>query len=156
MKLAGSIWIVMIGTILLNKGVIKIHILQRNDKNNNEISSSFNYINTTKIPTMSLPDNFPKLISCCNLLPDYTNYAKDFIETLDHVFASSATNVATTNSEDGDNKGEENIEMLEEYGFILKQSAPMPTRDDVTLKHAAMPNKFMHCDHDSLFCYFFH
>ena len=83
-------------------------------------------------PLISLPKSFPDLISGCLEMPKFTNYAVDFVDTLDYVLASAPS---------------------EEYpfGFSQKASAPMPDVDDVT-KFVAMPNECMPSDHVSVVC----
>jgi mRNA deadenylase 3'-5' endonuclease subunit Ccr4 len=81
-------------------------------------------------PSIVLPDTFPQLLSGCETMPEFTNFAVDFVDTLDYILASELS------------KGET-------YGFSLTKSACMPTLDDVK-KFVAMPNEFMPSDHVSL------
>ena len=77
-----------------------------------------------------LPDAFPQLVSGCEEMPKFTNFAVDFVDTLDYILASGS-------SKD------------EKYGFVPKQSARMPTEEDVK-QFVAMPNQFMPSDHVSV------
>jgi len=83
-------------------------------------------------PLISLPPSFPKLISGCLEMPEFTNYAIDFIDTLDYVLAS-----------------EPNAEEI--FGFKKKKSAPMPDESEIK-RFVAMPNEFMPSDHVSVVC----
>lgn len=83
-------------------------------------------------PIITLPSTFPNLISGCLEMPKFTNYAVDFIDTLDYVLASES-------SED------------EPFGFKQIRSAPMPTEEDVK-KYVAMPNECMPSDHVAIIC----
>ena len=65
-------------------------------------------------------------------MPEFTNYAIDFIDTLDYILASE-------------------VSTIEPFGFRQKRSAPMPRVDDIT-KYTAMPNQFMPSDHVSVAC----
>ena len=83
-------------------------------------------------PTISLPPTFPNLVSGCSEMPKFTNYAVDFVDTLDYIIASETSE-------------------LEPFGFGQKRSAPMPVAEDVT-KYVAMPNEVMPSDHVSVVC----
>lgn len=85
-----------------------------------------------KPPTISLPDSFPTLVSGCLKIPEFTNYAIDFVETLDYVLASEPS---TT----------------ELHGFIPLRDARFPTTEEMK-QFVAMPNEFMPSDHVSVVC----
>merc|ERR1712238_345313 len=85
-------------------------------------------------PFIKLPDSFPILQSGCKEMPKFTNYAPGFIDTLDYIFGSQASK-------------------NDIYGFLPKNSAPMPSMEDVK-KFVAMPNELMPSDHVSLVCDF--
>lgn len=85
-------------------------------------------------PAIFLPSRFPNLVSGCLEVPPFTNYATDFIETLDYVFASSPSS-------------------QEPYGFRPKGEAPMPS-EDLVKRYVAMPNEVMPSDHVALVCDF--
>jgi len=63
-------------------------------------------------PFIKLPDSFPILQSGCKEMPKFTNYAPGFIDTLDYIFGSQASK-------------------NDIYGFLPKNSAPMPSIEDV-------------------------
>lgn len=86
-------------------------------------------------PAVVLPSCFPSLVSGCVELPKFTNYATDFVETLDYVFASEPS-------------------VQETFGFRPKGEAPMPSEELVKEYYVAMPNKGMPSDHVSLVCDF--
>jgi len=83
-------------------------------------------------PVISLPPSFPNLISGYIEMPKFTNYAVDFIDTLDYILASEASE-------------------SEPFGFRRKVSAPMPTEEMIT-KYVAMPNECMPSDHVAIAC----
>lgn len=85
-------------------------------------------------PTIVLPSCFPTLVSGCLKVPAFTNYAVDFIETLDFVFASEPS-------------------AKETYGFRPLGEAPMPT-EDMVKSLVAMPNELMPSDHVAIVCDF--
>lgn len=89
---------------------------------------SYNYC----VPIITLPDSFPALISGCSTLPEFTNYAVDFVETLDYVIASEPSST-------------------ELFGFSSLRNAPFPSICDMK-KIIAMPNEFMPSDHVSVVC----
>lgn len=101
-------------------------------------SSSFDGSNDIACPPIiSLPTCFPNLISGCKAVPAFTNYAVDFVETLDYVFASSAPSSLES----------------EVIGFESFGEAPMPTKEMV-VKYVAMPNEVMPSDHVAIVCDF--
>ena len=63
-------------------------------------------------PSIELPDSFPTMLSGCQPNPSFTNFSLKFSETLDYVFASQPSKTHT-------------------FGFLPKQSAPMPSIQDV-------------------------
>jgi mRNA deadenylase 3'-5' endonuclease subunit Ccr4 len=65
-------------------------------------------------------------------MPEFTNYAIDFAETLDYVLASSPS-------------------YGEEFGFDVVSSAPVPTKLEMK-EYGAMPNENMPSDHASIAC----
>ena len=77
-------------------------------------------------PTIYLPSCFPNLISGYQKIPEFTNYAVDFSETLDYILISEP--------------------MLE-----VVDAAPVFTRSDME-QFVAMPNEFMPSDHVSMLC----
>jgi 2',5'-phosphodiesterase len=81
-------------------------------------------------PALFLPDTFPQLISGCKEMPEFTNYAIDFVDTLDYILASEASE-------------------SERFGFVPVRSARMPTSEEVE-QFVAMPNEFMPSDHVSV------
>ena len=83
-------------------------------------------------PPIVLPPSFPNLVSGCPDMPEFTNFAVDFVETLDYVLASE-------------------ISEHERYGFRPKKAAPMPNADEIS-RYVAMPNEFMPSDHVSVVC----
>jgi hypothetical protein len=85
-------------------------------------------------PAVVLPSCFPTLVSGCLNLPSFTNYATDFVETLDYIFASEPS-------------------MQEPFGFRPKGEAPMPP-EELVKQYVAMPNKVMPSDHVALVCDF--
>ena len=85
-------------------------------------------------PAVSLPSCFPTLVSGCLDVPPFTNYATDFIETLDYIFASEPS-------------------LQEQYGFRPKGEAPMPP-EELVKRYVAMPNEAMPSDHVALVCDF--
>lgn len=85
-----------------------------------------------KPPTISLPDSFPTLVSGCFKIPEFTNYAVDFAETLDYILASEPS-------------------ATECYGFVPIRDARFPSTDEMK-QFVAMPNEFMPSDHVSVVC----
>jgi len=85
-------------------------------------------------PSIELPSSFPLLASGCLKVPRFTNYATDFVETLDYIFASLPSD-------------------SEQFGFRPKGEAPMLS-EAVVEKYVAMPNEVMPSDHVSLVCDF--
>jgi hypothetical protein len=85
-------------------------------------------------PTIVLPSCFPNLASGCITIPAFTNYAVDFVETLDYVFASTPSRRET-------------------FGFKPLGEAPMPT-EEMVKSFIAMPNEVMPSDHVALICDF--
>jgi len=85
-------------------------------------------------PSLTLPESFPNLVSGCKEMPKFTNYAVDFIDTLDYILASEPDEMGN-------------------HGLIPKRSARMPTADEVK-QFIAMPNEFMPSDHVSIVCDF--
>jgi 2',5'-phosphodiesterase len=84
-------------------------------------------------PCIQLPQSISKLISGYRQIPEFTNYATDFCETLDYILAS-----------------EPNDKQL--IGFeALDEAAPCPTSREMK-DYIAMPNEFMPSDHVSLVC----
>jgi mRNA deadenylase, exonuclease subunit and related nucleases len=81
-------------------------------------------------PTLILPEAFPRLVSGCEEMPEFTNYAVDFVDTLDYVLASQVSD-------------------HELYGFVPVRSARMPTSEEIK-QFIAMPNEFMPSDHVSV------
>lgn len=81
-------------------------------------------------PTLILPEAFPCLVSGCEEMPEFTNYAVDFVDTLDYVLASQVSD-------------------HELYGFVPVRSARMPTSEEIK-QFIAMPNEFMPSDHVSV------
>ena len=90
-------------------------------------------ITNVRIPAVELPSSFPVLVSGCLDVPKFTNYATDFEETLDYVFASQPSESA--------------------FGFRPKGEAPMLT-EDMVKQYVAMPNEVMPSDHVSVICDF--
>jgi mRNA deadenylase 3'-5' endonuclease subunit Ccr4 len=85
-------------------------------------------------PQIRLPPSFPTLVSGYPEIPEFTNFAVDFEETLDYILASKPSET-------------------ELYGLAPKEAAPTPTAD-MMKTYAAMPNEFMPSDHVSLVCDF--
>eukprot|EP00562_Extubocellulus_spinifer_P005953 CAMPEP_0178531410 /NCGR_PEP_ID=MMETSP0696-20121128/33411_1 /TAXON_ID=265572 /ORGANISM="Extubocellulus spinifer, Strain CCMP396" /LENGTH=954 /DNA_ID=CAMNT_0020163309 /DNA_START=339 /DNA_END=3203 /DNA_ORIENTATION=- len=83
-------------------------------------------------PPIVLPSSFPNLVSGCPDMPEFTNFAVDFVETLDYVLASETSK-------------------NERYGFKPRKAAPMPNADEIE-RYIAMPNEFMPSDHVSVVC----
>jgi hypothetical protein len=83
-------------------------------------------------PRITLPASFPNLISGYTELPEFTNYAVDFSETLDYVLASKPS-------------------CVEEFGFEVISSAPVPPKSEME-EFVAMPNENMPSDHLSIAC----
>jgi mRNA deadenylase 3'-5' endonuclease subunit Ccr4 len=81
-----------------------------------------------------LPPSFPTLVSGYPEIPEFTNFAIDFKETLDYILASKPSET-------------------ELYGLTPKDAAPTPTTE-MMKPYAAMPNEFMPSDHVSLVCDF--
>jgi mRNA deadenylase 3'-5' endonuclease subunit Ccr4 len=87
---------------------------------------------SSQFPQISLPSTFPRLVSGYPEIPEFTNFAVDFVETLDYIFVSQPSTV-------------------EPFGFIPFQAAPMPRRTDIE-PFLGMPNENMPSDHASLIC----
>ena len=85
-------------------------------------------------PAILLPSCFPNLVYGCLNVPCFTNYAVDFVETLDYVFASTPS-------------------YQEPFGFRPKGEAPMPSAEMVK-QYVAMPNEVMPSDHVAVVCDF--
>jgi mRNA deadenylase 3'-5' endonuclease subunit Ccr4 len=85
-------------------------------------------------PQIRLPLSFPTLVSGYPEIPEFTNFAVDFKETLDYILASKPSET-------------------ELYGLTPKDAAPTPTAD-IMKTYVAMPNEFMPSDHLSLVCDF--
>jgi hypothetical protein len=85
-------------------------------------------------PTIVLPACFPNLVSGCTTVPSFTNFAVDFVETLDYIFASSPS-------------------QREMFGFEPMGEAPMP-KEEVVKCFVAMPNELMPSDHVAVVCDF--
>lgn len=85
-------------------------------------------------PDIVLPSCFPHLVSGCEEVPRFTNYAVDFVETLDYVFVSKPSN-------------------REPFGLVPMGEAPMPS-EDMVQQLIAMPNKVMPSDHVAVACDF--
>lgn len=83
---------------------------------------------------IELPDTFPVLRSGCKEDPPFTNFSLRFVDTLDYVIASQASE-------------------QDEFGFKPIASAPMPSVADVE-EFVSMPNEFMPSDHVSIVCDF--
>lgn len=83
-------------------------------------------------PPLVLPRIFPNLFSGYREMPEFTNLAVDFEETLDYILASEPSD-------------------MDPFGFVPKRSAIMPTASEVK-QYVAMPNEFMPSDHVSLVC----
>ena len=81
-------------------------------------------------PDLVIPDSFPSLAMGYTEIPQFTNYAIDFAETLDYIFVSQPSD-------------------QEPIGLSLDRAAPMP---DTTLmnEYGAMPNENMPSDHFSI------
>ena len=65
-------------------------------------------------PSICLPGSFPQLVSGCEEMPKFTNFAVDFVDTLDYILASKASS-----------------DTEEPFGFVPKKSARMPTVAEV-------------------------
>lgn len=85
-------------------------------------------------PTVVLPTCFPDFVSGCTTVPVFTNYAVDFVETLDYIFASKPS-------------------YSEMYGFKPLGEAPMPA-EEIIKRFVAMPNEAMPSDHVAVVCDF--
>jgi hypothetical protein len=85
-------------------------------------------------PQIRLPPSFPTLVSGYPEIPEFTNFAVDFKETLDYILASKPSET-------------------ELYGLTPKDAAPTPTAS-MMKTYVAMPNEFMPSDHLSLVCDF--
>ena len=83
-------------------------------------------------PDLSLPDSFPKLIQGCHPIPEFTNFVRGFVETLDYILASTPDTYSA-------------------YGFEQSASAPMPPKKDID-PYVGMPNEVMPSDHVSVVC----
>lgn len=102
---------------------------------------SFQFIeelaDTVEVPNGSpleikLPPSFPHLVSGYPELPDFTNFAVDFTETLDYIFVSTPS-------------------PTEPCGLIPVNAAPIMAIEEMK-KFVAMPNASMPSDHVSLLC----
>ena len=87
-----------------------------------------------QLPPIQLPSSFPMLQSGCRDVPKFTNYATDFVETLDYIFVSKPST-------------------SDPFGFESKGEAPMPS-EEMIKEHIAMPNSVMPSDHVSVVCDF--
>ena len=74
-------------------------------------------------PDIELPGSFPILVSGCKEMPKFTNYAVDFVDTLDYILGSQCSS-------------------NEQYGFAAKRSAMMPTAEEVK-QFVAMVSAFI-------------
>jgi hypothetical protein len=63
-------------------------------------------------PKIELPNSFPILVSGCEEMPKFTNFAVDFVDTLDYIIGSQASKSQV-------------------FGFSPKRSARMPTTEEV-------------------------
>jgi mRNA deadenylase 3'-5' endonuclease subunit Ccr4 len=86
----------------------------------------------TSPPTICLPSCFPKLTSGYQEIPEFTNFAVDFAETLDYILLSQP------DAEVG-------------VGMEVIDAAPVFHRTDME-KYVAMPNQYMPSDHISMLC----
>ena len=105
-----------------------------NESGTDEISDTDNSNTAIQLPAIQLPASFPILESGYHTIPQFTNYATDFVETLDYIFVSKPS---TTDP----------------FGFESKGEAPMPS-EEMIKEHIAMPNDFMPSDHVSVVCDF--
>jgi 2',5'-phosphodiesterase len=87
---------------------------------------------TVEPPWISLPSSFPHLESGYEKIPEFTNFAVDFAETLDYIFASKTSSA-------------------DKVGFELISSASIPYKEEMK-EFVAMPNKNMPSDHVSIAC----
>ena len=71
-------------------------------------------------PGLAVPESFPAMFAATGV-PDFTNYARGFVETLDYVFANKDF-------------------------FKAVRTAPNPTREDIK-RLVAMPNEEYESDH---------
>ena len=83
---------------------------ERRSSHQKEIDKSIT--GNTPPPELSLADSFPHLVSGCQPNPPFTNFSLKFVETLDYVLVSQAS------EKDG-------------FGFLPRRSAPMPSIKDV-------------------------
>jgi len=97
-------------------------------------------------PEIELPPGFPNLFSGYSEIPEYTNYAVDFAETLDYILASQPSSSADKND------CNDVVCVEEKYGFAPLRSAPIMPSYELRAKYLAMPNAFMPSDHISLVC----
>jgi mRNA deadenylase 3'-5' endonuclease subunit Ccr4 len=82
---------------------------------------------------LELPQNFPNLVSgYFRQLPEFTNFAVDFAETLDYILLSEAS-------------------PTEAYGLVPWRSAPLLSFHEMQ-QYVSMPNEVMPSDHVSLVC----
>lgn len=86
-----------------------------------------------QLPAIQLPSSFPILESSCRDTK-FTNYATDFVDTLDYIFVSKPST-------------------SDPFGFESKGEAPMPS-EEMVKEHVAMPNEVMPSDHVSVVCDF--
>ena len=99
-----------------------------------ELANDTNTASSISPPTIVLPTCFPNLVSGCATVPAFTNYAVDFVETLDYIFASTPSG-------------------REKFGFKPLGEAPMPT-EEMVKSFVAMPNEVMPSDHVAVVCDF--
>jgi hypothetical protein len=83
-------------------------------------------------PHLELPAHFPNLSSGYTSVPEFTNYAIDFAESLDYVLLSG-------------------VSSTEPYGLSSLTCAPVLKSRDMK-QYVAMPNQSMPSDHISLVC----
>ena len=86
-------------------------------------------------PMIALPTTFPEIELGYEMIPEFTNYAVDFAETLDYVFASKRSAGMST-------------------GFELVSSVSVPSKKEMEELCVAMPNANMPSDHVSIACDF--
>jgi mRNA deadenylase 3'-5' endonuclease subunit Ccr4 len=83
-------------------------------------------------PQIRLPPTFPSLVSGYPNIPEFTNFATDFSETLDYILVSEPS-------------------LDDRFGLLPYRAAPMPSAAFVK-QFLAMPNENMPSDHVSLVC----
>lgn len=79
------------------------------------------------VPHLALPPSFAMVQSGCTETPQFTNYALNFVDTLDYVLASKASET-------------------EPFGFEPKGSAPMPSIEDVEQHISMVSMQHAWCD----------